>query len=66
MTDEKLQNLLTSLFNSGDIGEDFDDELDFITEARTFQTAEILTHNKGLVISLSDGSEFQLTIVKSG
>ena len=32
---------------------------------RSFKDAAILTYNKGLVISLPDGSEFQLTIVQS-
>jgi hypothetical protein len=31
----------------------------------TFENAGILTRNRGLVISLVDGSEFQLTIVQS-
>ena len=32
---------------------------------RTFEDAGVMTYNKGLVISLPDGSEFQLTIVQS-
>ena len=32
---------------------------------RTFESAGIMTYNKGLVISLPDGTEFQLTIVQS-
>jgi hypothetical protein len=31
----------------------------------TFEELEILTNNKGLVITMQDGSKFQLTIVKS-
>ena len=36
-------------------------------EARvsTFEQAGVMTYNKGLVISLPDGTEFQLTIVQS-
>ena len=34
-------------------------------EVRTFQQVGIMTYNKGLVISLPDGTEFQLTIVQS-
>ena len=34
-------------------------------EVRTFQQAGIMTYNKGLVISLPDGTEVQLTIVQS-
>jgi len=32
---------------------------------RDFRGAGVLTRNKGLVVTLADGSEFQLTIVKS-
>ena len=32
---------------------------------RTFESAGVMTYNKGLVISLPDGTEFQLTIVQS-
>ena len=32
---------------------------------RTFEDAGVMTYNKGLVISLPDGTEFQLTIVQS-
>lgn len=32
---------------------------------RTFEQDGILTYNKGLVIRLPDGSEYQLTIVRS-
>ena len=31
----------------------------------TFAEAGLMTYNKGLVITLPDGSEFQLTIVQS-
>ena len=32
---------------------------------RTFAEAGLMTYNKGLVIELPDGTEFQLTIVQS-
>ncbi len=35
------------------------------TRVRTFEQAGVMTYNRGLVISLPDGSEFQLTIVQS-
>ena len=31
----------------------------------TYEQAGVLTYNKGLVITLPDGSEYQLTIVQS-
>ena len=36
-----------------------------ITDYASFEDAEILSSNEGLVIRTQDGSEFQLTIVKS-
>ena len=32
---------------------------------RTFEEAGVMTYNKGLVITLPDGSEYQVTIVQS-
>ncbi|MDT8900095.1 hypothetical protein [Anaeroselena agilis] len=32
---------------------------------RTFADAGVMTGNKGLVVRMDDGSEFQITIVKS-
>jgi hypothetical protein len=31
----------------------------------TYEQAGVMTYNKGLVITLPDGSEYQLTIVQS-
>lgn len=36
-----------------------------IDSVRSFEDACLLTNNKGIVISLLDGTEFQLTIVQS-
>ena len=38
---------------------------DNISEVRSFNDEGMLTNNKGLVVKLENGSEFQLTIVKS-
>ncbi len=34
-------------------------------DATTFQEAGVLTNNRGLVITLANGQEFQVTIVES-
>ena len=34
-------------------------------QVHTYEEAGVLTYNKGLVITLPDGTEFQLTIVRS-
>ena len=42
------------------------DELpDKIDSIRTFEDAGVMTSNRGLVISMCDGSTFQVTIVQS-
>ena len=38
---------------------------DQIRSIMTFEEAGMLTNDKGLVVRTSDGSEFQITIVKS-
>ena len=55
---DALRELISLASYSLDIG--WDD-----TSVRTFAEAGILTYNKGLVITAPDGSEFQLTIVRS-
>jgi hypothetical protein len=37
----------------------------FQVRTRSFAEAGVLTTNDGLVVTLSDGSEFQLTVVRS-
>lgn len=36
-----------------------------VDQVVSFNAAGILTNNKGLVVTMQDGSEFQITIVKS-
>lgn len=36
-----------------------------VQDVRSFADDQVLTNNKGLTVKLADGSEFQLTIVKS-
>jgi hypothetical protein len=37
----------------------------YVDDITTFEDFGMLTKNKGLVIKMEDGSEFQITIVKS-
>ena len=61
-TEETLQDGLRELITEGyDSSEICWENL----RVRTFAEAGVLTYNKGLVISLPDGTEFQLTIVQS-
>ena len=63
VTEDTLQEGLMEL-----ISEAADDSFGIGWEdarVRTFEQAGVMTYNKGLVISLPDGTEFQLTIVQS-
>lgn len=42
-----------------------DDEIGGWHAAQTFEECGVMTRNKGLVVRLEDGSEFQLQIVQS-
>ena len=60
--DETLQDGLRNLIEGGTC----DDEILWENlRVRTFEDAGLMTHDKGLVITLPDGTEFQLTIVQS-
>lgn len=62
ITEETMQGALCDLL----AGYTDSSEIDWAdVRVRTFEDAGVLTYNKGLVISLPDGSEFQLTIVQS-
>jgi hypothetical protein len=47
--------------------EEFDDDASDVTviSVRTYKEVGMLSDNKGLVINLSDGTQFQLQIVRS-
>ena len=40
-------------------------EAEGLAHADTFDGAQLLTSNKGLVLRMEDGSEFQISIVQS-
>lgn len=62
-TDTDMQNGLAQLI-TGDRG--YGTEVNWENlQVQTFDNAGIMTYNKGLVITLPDGSEFQVTIVQS-
>ena len=61
-TDEDLQNGLAELI-TGDCG--YGTEINWENlRVQTYENAGVLTYDKGLVITLPDGSEYQLTIVR--
>jgi len=62
VTDETIQEALLGILNG-----EWDMEYSALesAEARTFEDAGVMTYNKGLVITLPDGTEYQLNIVRS-
>ena len=59
MTPEKIQELIQeALYNE-------DNDVQDIASIDTFRDASLMTDDKGLVIALEDGSEFQVTIVQT-
>ena len=61
ITEETLQDGLMDLIREG---ESFEIDWENI-RVSTYENAGVMTYNKGLVLTLPDGSEFQLTIVQS-
>ncbi|HEX8877091.1 MAG TPA: hypothetical protein VF777_10110 [Phycisphaerales bacterium] len=48
-----------------DIARDMVSEAEGLAHADTFDGVQLLTSNKGLVLRMEDGSEFQISIVQS-
>jgi hypothetical protein len=68
MDDQTVQSLLLMALKveqeEGHVAEVYDEE-STISEVATFNDRGIMTTNKGIVLSFADGSEFQITIVRS-
>jgi len=72
MNDHEFQDALKPLLDeiacmdADDLDQfDLPDDLGGIEHVRTFEEAGVLTQNAGLVIELADGSQWQVTIVRS-
>ena len=64
--DEKRFNEMVQVLLLGHWDEDYDEHCGrAITCVDTYDEAGVLTNNAGLVVELTDGSEFQITIVRS-
>ena len=60
MDELKLQTeIMETLMGEAD---ELPDKVDYV---RTFEDAGVMTSNRGLVISMCDGTQFQVTIVQS-
>jgi hypothetical protein len=72
MDEHEMQTALNDLFanlilatDCDEYPEDLPDELSAVEMVQTYDEAGILTNNKGLVLRMKDGTEWQLTIVQS-
>jgi hypothetical protein len=61
LPEKKFQDLLQAILR-----DDLEVEPSYyIAKGRTFEQAEVTTEERGLVVTMSDGSEYRVTIVKS-
>jgi hypothetical protein len=61
LPEKKLQDLLQAILR-----DDLEVEPSYyIAKVRTFEQAGVTTEERGLVVTMSDGSEYRVTIVKS-
>ena len=72
MNETELQDALKTLLEELHFMDEEDrqhaglpDEMADATRVRTFEEEGVLTRNAGLVITMADGSEFQVTVVQS-
>ena len=63
-TEEQVASALEELLNGEDTDR-VDRVMDLVSGATLFANAGVLTRNDGLVLTLSDGTEFQVTVVRS-
>jgi len=61
LPEKKLQDLLQVILRDDLVVE----PQYYITDVRTFEEAGVHSKERGLVVTMSDGSEYLLTIVKS-
>ena len=64
MTEKGFEACLQAVLNGEcELNESFDP--DGVQGVATFEDAGIMTRNRGLVVTMDDGEEFQVTIVRS-
>jgi len=69
MNERKMERTLLELFEDIASDEELQASLDqpalANAQVKTFEDAGLLTRDRGIVLSLEDGSEFQITIVQT-
>ena len=63
MNEHEIAAILNAL--QYECGEDGEPILEQLESASSFEDAGILTRNRGVVWRMADGSEFQITVVRS-
>lgn len=63
MTEHDIESVLLELeYQTGEDGEPI---IEALASATSFEDAGIMTRDRGVVFRMKDGSEFQITIVRS-
>ena len=62
---EDVETVLSECLDFGRFDEDGVTGADLIKSVRTFEQVGMLTRDRGLVLTFDDGSEYQVTIVRS-
>lgn len=65
MNEQEFLESLHRLLEAVSYGDHDDWDGEPVRTVKTFEDAGMLTRNRGLVVNLEDGSQFQLTIVQS-
>ena len=63
MTEREIEAILNAL--QYESGEDDEPIVEQLESASSFEDAGIMTTNRGVVWRMADGSEFQITIIRS-
>jgi len=64
MTEEGFTNCLKAVLD-GDLDLNVSFDPDGIARVQTFEEVGLLTRNHGLIVRMADGTELQLTVVRS-
>ncbi|MCD7785751.1 MAG: hypothetical protein LUH18_09330 [Oscillospiraceae bacterium] len=63
ISEEQVESALIGILRYGESVDDT--ELEGVENAVSFQEDGVLSYNRGVVIRMADGTEFQITIVRS-
>ena len=67
MDEREFEHALMATISEASVDYKSDEALDIeqVRRVQTFEEAGILTRNRGLVVTMTDGTEFQITVVQS-